>query len=59
VHAGTTYSTMRRTVSVMGSSPTRFTIERIDLCTRMRRFLVRFIRPEAFVHTGLIYLPVN
>src|ERR1700737_1852578 len=25
--------------------------ERIGLCTRMRRFLVRFIRPEAFVHT--------
>src|SRR5450759_4738261 len=25
--------------------------ERIGLCTRMRRFLVRFIRPESFVHT--------
>src|ERR1700675_1448904 len=25
--------------------------EHIGLCTRMRRFLVRFIRPEAFVHT--------
>jgi hypothetical protein len=25
--------------------------ERIGLCTRMRRFLVRFIRPEAFAHT--------
>src|SRR5258708_1981973 len=24
--------------------------ERIGLCTRMRRFLVRFIRPESFVH---------
>jgi len=26
-------------------------LERIGLCTRMRRFLVRFIRPETFVHT--------
>src|SRR5450756_2950678 len=25
--------------------------ERISLCTRMRRFLVRFIRLESFVHT--------
>src|SRR5664279_852274 len=25
--------------------------ERIGLCTKMRRFLVRFIRPESFVHT--------
>ena len=25
--------------------------ERIGLCTRMRRFLVRFIRSELFVHT--------
>src|SRR5665811_407720 len=25
--------------------------ECIGLCTRMRRFLVRFIRPESFVHT--------
>src|SRR5450759_2586523 len=25
--------------------------ERIGLCTRMRRFLDRFIRPESFVHT--------
>src|ERR1700730_7940034 len=24
--------------------------ERIGLCTRIRRFLVRFIRPESFVH---------
>jgi transposase InsO family protein len=24
--------------------------ERTGLCTRMRRFLVRFIRPESFVH---------
>jgi hypothetical protein len=25
--------------------------ERIGRCTRMRRFLVRFNRPESFVHT--------
>src|ERR1035437_3624015 len=25
--------------------------ERIGLCTRMCRFLVRFIRPDSFVHT--------
>jgi transposase InsO family protein len=38
-------------VIVSGEAHLRRILKSYGLCTRMRRFLVRFIRPEAFVHT--------